>query len=142
MISNYKRLGDYVRLVDERNVDLRVTTLLGLTVNKKFIPSVANTIGTNMKNYKEGTQSSKTEKYAQMVKDLVNENSQFDVTGVVAPRAEDWENLFENQIKSKMQLGADRKYVASLAGKPGNISTPSFSACSANQRHRFARLII
>lgn len=52
MKSNYKRLGNYIQLVDERNVDLRVTTLLGLTVNKKFIPSVANTIGTNMKNYK------------------------------------------------------------------------------------------
>ena len=24
----------------------------------------------------------------------------------------------------------------------GNISTPSFSACSASQRHKFARLII
>jgi type I restriction enzyme S subunit len=52
MTSNYKRLGDYVQLVDERNRDLAITTLLGLTVNKKFIPSVANTVGTNMKNYK------------------------------------------------------------------------------------------
>ena len=50
--ENCKRLGDYIQLVDERNIDLAVTTLLGLTVNKKFISSVANTVGTNMKNYK------------------------------------------------------------------------------------------
>ena len=73
----------------------------------------------NMKNYKDGTQSSKTEKYAQMVRDLINENSKFNVDAVHAPVPSDWENLFSNQIKSKMQLGADRKYVASLAGKPG-----------------------
>ena len=52
MKSNYKKIGDYIQLVDVRNKDLSVTKLLGLTVNKVFIPSVANTIGTNMKNYK------------------------------------------------------------------------------------------
>jgi type I restriction enzyme S subunit len=52
MISNYKKIGDYIQLVDERNKELKVTTLLGLSISKEFIPSVANTIGTNMKNYK------------------------------------------------------------------------------------------
>ncbi len=50
--TTYKRLGDYIRLVDVRNKDLKVKILLGLTINKEFITSVANTIGTNMKNYK------------------------------------------------------------------------------------------
>ena len=50
--SNYKRLGNYIELVDERNVDLEITLLLGLSISKQFIPSVANTIGSNMKNYK------------------------------------------------------------------------------------------
>jgi type I restriction enzyme S subunit len=50
--TTYKRLGDYIRLVDKRNKDLKVKTLLGLTINKSFIPSVANTVGTNMANYK------------------------------------------------------------------------------------------
>jgi type I restriction enzyme S subunit len=50
--SSYKRLGDFIELVDERNRDLSVTTLLGLSISKQFIPSVANTIGTNMKTYK------------------------------------------------------------------------------------------
>lgn len=52
MRSNYKRIGDYIRLIDERNNDLSVSTLLGLSINKIFIPSVANTVGTNMANYK------------------------------------------------------------------------------------------
>ncbi|GHT24968.1 hypothetical protein AGMMS4957_18920 [Bacteroidia bacterium] len=52
MPSNYKPIGDYIRLVDERNKDLKVETLLGLTIFKQFIPSVANIIGTDMANYK------------------------------------------------------------------------------------------
>ena len=52
MKSSYKRIGDHIQLVDERNKDLVVTALLGLTIKKRFIPSVANTVGTNMRNYK------------------------------------------------------------------------------------------
>lgn len=52
MTSNYKRLGDYIELVDERNKDLNINLLLGLSINKSFIASVANTVGANMRNYK------------------------------------------------------------------------------------------
>ena len=52
MKSNYRKIGDFIELVDERNKDLSVDTLLGLSITKEFIPSVANTIGTNMANYK------------------------------------------------------------------------------------------
>jgi len=52
MRSNYRRIGDFIELVDERNEDLKVDRLLGLSITKEFIPSVANTVGTNMKNYK------------------------------------------------------------------------------------------
>ena len=48
----YQRLGDYIREVDVRNRNLSVTTLVGLTINKAFIPSVANVIGTDLSNYK------------------------------------------------------------------------------------------
>jgi type I restriction enzyme S subunit len=47
-----KRLGDYIRPVDVRNRALKVTRLVGLTIDKAFIPSVANTIGTDLSNYK------------------------------------------------------------------------------------------
>ena len=52
MKSNYKRLGDYIRQVDVRNRNLNVTELVGLTIDKAFIPSVANTVGTDLSNYK------------------------------------------------------------------------------------------
>jgi type I restriction enzyme, S subunit len=52
MKSNYKRIGDYIRLVDNRNAGLKGKALLGLSISKKFIPSVANLIGTDMENYK------------------------------------------------------------------------------------------
>ena len=52
MKSNYKRLGYYIRQVDIRNRDLAVTELLGLSIAKVFISSIANTIGTDMSNYK------------------------------------------------------------------------------------------
>lgn len=50
--SNYKRLGDYIQPVDIRNKELKVETLLGVSNVKEFIPSIANTIGTDMSNYK------------------------------------------------------------------------------------------
>ncbi len=50
--TEYKRLGDYIREVNVRNRDLKVTKLVGLTIDKAFIPSVANVIGTDLSNYK------------------------------------------------------------------------------------------
>lgn len=52
MKSNSKRIGDFIRQVDERNAGLKVKTLLGLSISKEFIPSVANIIGSDMENYK------------------------------------------------------------------------------------------
>ena len=47
-----KRLGDYIREVDVRNRDLEVTKLLGVSISKEFMPSIANTVGTDMSSYK------------------------------------------------------------------------------------------
>lgn len=52
MRSNYKRLGDYICEVNTRNVDLKATNLLGININKFFMPSVANVVGTDMSTYK------------------------------------------------------------------------------------------
>lgn len=51
-MKTHKRLGDYIQEIDVRNRDLSVTTLVGLTINKAFIPSVANVIGTDLSTYK------------------------------------------------------------------------------------------
>lgn len=42
------RLGDYVQLVDVTTKALELNNLLGFSIQKKFIPSIANTIGTDM----------------------------------------------------------------------------------------------
>lgn len=52
MRSNYKKLGRYIRQVDERNSDLAITNLQGVSIAKEFIPSIANIIGTDLSAYK------------------------------------------------------------------------------------------
>lgn len=52
MKSHYQKIGEHIQLVDERNKGLKVKQLLGLSISKQFIPSVANIIGTDMENYK------------------------------------------------------------------------------------------
>lgn len=52
MKSNYKQLGQYIRQVDVRNVDGKEENLLGVSVQKQFIPSIANTVGTDFSKYK------------------------------------------------------------------------------------------
>lgn len=52
MKSNYKQLGQFIRQVDVRNSEGKEENLLGVSVQKKFIPSIANTVGTDFKKYK------------------------------------------------------------------------------------------
>jgi type I restriction enzyme S subunit len=52
MRSNYKRLGDYIQEINVRNTELTVNNLLGINIDKFFMPSVANIVGTDMTKYK------------------------------------------------------------------------------------------
>ena len=52
MKQNYKKLEEIVELIDERNKSLVSTEVLGISIDKEFMPSVANTIGTDLSNYK------------------------------------------------------------------------------------------
>lgn len=52
MKNNYRKLGGYIQPVDVRNSDLKVSHLLGLSIEKCFIESIANTIGTDFRPYK------------------------------------------------------------------------------------------
>lgn len=53
MRSNYKAIGELVERVDIRNTDGSIDTLIGLSIEKCFIRSVANTIGTDLTKYKK-----------------------------------------------------------------------------------------
>lgn len=52
MKSSYKPIGDLVERIDERNTDGSVKDLVGVSIDKCFIKSVANTIGTDLTKYK------------------------------------------------------------------------------------------
>jgi type I restriction enzyme S subunit len=52
MKSNYKKIGDCIRLVDERNRNLEVSNLLGINITKNYMPSVANQTGLDFSKYK------------------------------------------------------------------------------------------
>ena len=49
---SYKRIGDYIRLVSNRNNNWAITNLLGVNIYKNFMPSVANTSGVDLSKYK------------------------------------------------------------------------------------------
>lgn len=51
MSGNYKKFGEIVELIDERNKDGKVQNLIGVSIDKCFIKSVANTIGTDLTKY-------------------------------------------------------------------------------------------
>lgn len=52
MRSNYEPLGKHIRLVDTRNSDSATDKVLGISIDKYFMPSVANVIGTDLTKYK------------------------------------------------------------------------------------------
>lgn len=51
-MSELKKLGELIDLIDERNKDGKIKTLIGVSIDKCFIKSVANTIGNDFKSYK------------------------------------------------------------------------------------------
>ena len=52
MKERYRLLGDFIQPIDERNKELKVDYLLGVSISKQFIPSIANIVGTDLSNYK------------------------------------------------------------------------------------------
>lgn len=52
MKEGYRLLGDFIQPVDERNRDLKIDYLLGVSISKQFIPSIANIVGTDLSSYK------------------------------------------------------------------------------------------
>ena len=52
MKSNYKPIGDYIKLLDNRNKDSKITLLRGVSTKKKLIESKANMTNVSLHNYK------------------------------------------------------------------------------------------
>ena len=51
-MTQIKALGELIKWVDCRNGELQSDKLLGINIDKKFMPSVANIIGTDLTKYK------------------------------------------------------------------------------------------
>ena len=49
---SFKRIGDYIQLVDKKNTDNAVSNLLGINITKNFMPSITNTSGVDLSKYK------------------------------------------------------------------------------------------
>ncbi len=52
MKSTYKRLGDFIKEIKVRNTEEKAEQLLGINIDKFFMPSVANVVGTDLSVYK------------------------------------------------------------------------------------------
>ncbi|MCM1387262.1 MAG: hypothetical protein NC231_08050 [Bacillus sp. (in: Bacteria)] len=52
MKLNYDVLGNYIRLIDIRNKNNVTDRVMGINIDKFFMPSVANVIGTDLSRYK------------------------------------------------------------------------------------------
>ena len=51
-MTNYEQLGKHIQTVDIRNSESITDRVLGINIDKYFMPSVANVIGTDLSNYK------------------------------------------------------------------------------------------
>ena len=51
-MTTYQRLGNYIREVNVRNRELKVTNLLGVSMSKQFRPSTSNVVGVDLSKYK------------------------------------------------------------------------------------------
>ncbi len=52
MMKNFKRIGDYIRVANNRNKNFETNHLLGINIYKNFMPSVANMNGLDLSKYK------------------------------------------------------------------------------------------
>ena len=51
-MSNYELLGKHIKMIDARNTKSVTDRVLGINIDKYFMLSVANVIGTDLSKYK------------------------------------------------------------------------------------------
>lgn len=73
----------------------------------------------NFKDYATEEVSSLYKKYEKVIKDLVKETSGIDATKLAPLQPSEWMGTLDSQIKTKIKLGEDRKYVPIISGMPG-----------------------
>lgn len=73
----------------------------------------------NMRDYESGNISELYPKYRTMLEELVKESSGIDISSANPLPADSWRGNLDSQIRTKMKLGSQRKYVPIVSGAPG-----------------------
>lgn len=73
----------------------------------------------NFKDYESGNVSELYPKYKKMLAEIIKETSKFDISNDVPLSADSWRGSLDSQIRTKMRLGGQRKYVPIVSGAPG-----------------------
>ncbi|WP_291069672.1 MULTISPECIES: restriction endonuclease subunit S [unclassified Empedobacter] len=103
---SYKKLGDIVKFISNKNVDGIATILYGINIDKYFMPSVANTIGVDLKKYKVvvKNQFACNRMHVGRDKRLPISMSTFDYPFIVSPAYDVFEVTDENVIPEYLML--------------------------------------
>lgn len=103
---NYKKLGDIVKFISNKNVDGIATILYGINIDKFFMPSVANTIGVDLKKYKVVLKNQFACNRMHVGRDerLPISMSTFDYPFIVSPAYDVFEITDENVIPEYLML--------------------------------------
>lgn len=103
---NYKKLGDIVKFISNKNVDGVSTILYGINIDKFFMPSVANTIGVDLKKYKIVVKNQFACNRMHVGRDerLPISMSTFDYPFIISPAYDVFEVTDENVIPEYLML--------------------------------------
>lgn len=108
---SYKKLGDIVKFISNKNVDGIATILYGINIDKYFMPSVANTIGVDLKKYKVvvKNQFACNRMHVGRDKRLPISMSTFDYPFIVSPAYDVFEVTDKNVIPEYLMLWFRRR---------------------------------
>lgn len=81
--------------------------------------SLIQFIKTNMTDYVSGEVNPMVVRYTEIAKDLIRETSDVDPTNLTGVAPENWRFQLKDQLKQKMKLGDNRKYIPIVSGIPG-----------------------
>lgn len=103
---SYKKLGNIVKFISNKNIDGSATILYGINIDKFFMPSVANTIGVDLTKYKVvvKNQFACNRMHVGRDKRLPISMSTFDYPFIVSPAYDVFEVIDENVIPEYLML--------------------------------------
>lgn len=108
---SYRKLGDLVKFVTNKNTDGNATVLFGINIDKFFMPSVANIIGVDLKKYKvvERQQFACNRMHVGRDERLPISMSTFDYNFIVSPAYDVFEVITSDVLPEYLMLWFRRK---------------------------------